>query len=136
MAAYIVSLNPKINEKPGALIAIENGTIGFDVKRVFYIYGTQGDINRRGNHGHTNTTQFIVCLSGETDIETTYRDGSSQMFKLSSPNAGLMLPPFNHIVMNMKNNAILMVVCDAEFKDEISYTDKVYYAKFSYPPPS
>ena len=126
MAAYIVSLNPKINEKPGALIAIEKDTIGFDVKRVFYIYGTQGDNNRRGNHGHTNTNQFIVCLIGETDIQTTFSDGSTQLFRLSSPNVGLMLPPFNHIVMNMKNNAILMVVCDKEFKNEVSYTTLTY----------
>lgn len=123
MESYIVTLNPKKNEKPGYLVAIEKGTIGFDVKRVFYIYGLMEDNNIRGNHGHTNTKQFLVCVSGSVDIETTYIDGKLQKFTLSSPDVGLMLPENNYIVMKLSKEAVLMVVCDTEFKDEISYSD-------------
>ena len=122
---YILSLDAKKNSKPGSLIMLEKSTLGFDVKRIFYIYGLSDDPtkNIRGNHGHTNTIQFIVCLSGSVDIETIHKqDHGSLNFILDSPEKGLMLLPNNFIIMrNFTPDAILMVVCDTEFKDEISY---------------
>ena len=124
MASYILSLEPKRNSKPGSLIMLEKSILGFDVKRIFYIYGLSDDPtkNIRGNHGHTNTIQFIVCLSGSVDIETIYKENEPLHFKLDTPEKGLMLLPNNFIIMrNFTKDAILMVVCDTEFKDEISY---------------
>jgi hypothetical protein len=124
MEAYAVSMHPKKNTKPGCLIPIEKSTIGFDIKRVFYIYGlTDHDENIRGHHGHTNTWQYIICLHGKVNIETTFKEtGTKKVFVLDDPANGLMLPPNNYIVMNLQRNSILMVSCDTEFKDEISYT--------------
>jgi hypothetical protein len=122
---YILDLEAKKNSKPGSLIMLEKSTLGFDVKRIFYIYGLSDDPakNIRGNHGHTNTIQFIVCLSGSVDIETIHKqEHGSLNFKLDTPEKGLMLLPNNFIIMrNFTSDAILMVVCDTEFKDEISY---------------
>lgn len=124
MEAYVVSLHPKKNTKPGCLIAIEKNTVGFDIKRVFYIYGlVEHDENIRGHHGHINTWQYIVCLHGSVDIQTTFKEtGVTRKFTLDTPDVGLMLPPNNYIVMNLARNTVLMVACDTEFKDEISYT--------------
>jgi hypothetical protein len=122
---YLIDLDPKRNSKPGSLIMLENSTLGFNVKRIFYIYGLSDDKtkNIRGNHGHTNTIQFIVCLTGSVDIETIYKEDETKLnFHLNSPEKGLMLLPNNYIIMkNFTKDAVLMVVCDTEFKDEISY---------------
>ena len=122
---HIIHLDPKRNSKPGSLIMLEKSTLGFDVKRIFYIYGLSEDPSKniRGNHGHTNTKQFIVCLSGSVDIETIFKEDQTKLnFSLNSPEKGLMLLPNNYIIMkNFTKDAILMVVCDTEFKDEISY---------------
>jgi hypothetical protein len=122
---FIVNLDPKRNSKPGSLIMLEKSTIGFDVKRIFYIYGLSDDPSKniRGNHGHTNTIQFIICLTGSVDIETIYKENQLKLiFCLDSPEKGLMLLPNNYIIMkNFSKDAVLMVVCDTEFKDEISY---------------
>lgn len=122
---YLIDLEAKRNSKPGALVMLEKSTIGFDVKRIFYIYGLSDDPskNSRGNHGHTNTIQFLICLSGSVDIETVFKEDQTNLrFHLNSPEKGLMLLPNNYIAMtNFSKDAILMVVCDTEFKDEISY---------------
>lgn len=122
---YLIDLIPKRNSKPGSLIMLEKSTLGFDVKRIFYIYGLSDDPSKniRGSHGHTNTIQFIVCLSGSVDIETIFKEDQTKLnFHLNSPEKGLMLLPNNYIIMkNFTADAILMVVCDTEFKDEISY---------------
>jgi hypothetical protein len=123
---FVVNLDPKRNSKPGSLIMLEKSTIGFDVKRIFYIYGLSDDPSKniRGNHGHTNTNQFIICLTGSVDIETIYKENELKLiFCLDSPEKGLMLLPNNYIIMkNFSKDAVLMVVCDTEFKDEISYS--------------
>ena len=122
---YILDLEAKKNSKPGSLIMLEKSTLGFDVKRIFYIYGLSEDPSKniRGNHGHTNTVQFIVCLNGSVEIETIHKEEHGSLnFILDSPEKGLMLLPNNFIIMrNFTSDAILMVVCDTEFKDEISY---------------
>ena len=124
MEAYVTDLHVKKNAKPGYLVAIEKDTTGFDIKRVFYISGLNDhDENIRGHHGHTNTWQYIVCLNGKVQIETTFKEtGNKQTFILDTSTKGLMLPPDNYIVMNLERNSIMMVLCDTEFNDEISYS--------------
>jgi UDP-2-acetamido-3-amino-2,3-dideoxy-glucuronate N-acetyltransferase len=125
MLPYIVTLETKRNAKPGALIMLEKSTIGIDVKRIFYIYDLSDDPlkNTRGSHGHTNTHQFLICVRGTVEIDTVHRQEHGSMhFTLQSPDTGLMLPPNNFIVMRrFSPDAILMVACDTEFKDEIAY---------------
>ena len=42
----------------GQLVALEaNNQVPFDIKRVFYIFGTEYGITR-GNHSHYKTKQF------------------------------------------------------------------------------
>ena len=52
----------------GQLVALEaNRQIPFDVKRVFYIYGTQERVPR-GNHSHYKTKQFLVAVNGSCKV--------------------------------------------------------------------
>ena len=57
----------------GQLVALEsNRQIPFDIKRVFYIYGSQEGVSR-GNHAHYKAKQFLVALNGSCKI--TLDDG-------------------------------------------------------------
>ena len=52
----------------GSLVALEKGEeFPFDIKRVYYIYGTQRDIVR-GKHSHRKLEQVIICTSGSCDF--------------------------------------------------------------------
>ena len=52
----------------GSLVALEKGEeFPFDIKRVYYIYGTQRNIVR-GKHSHRNLEQVIICTSGSCDF--------------------------------------------------------------------
>ena len=55
-------------DKEGCLDALEQGTdIPFDVKRVYYIWGTIPNFVR-GKHAHRKLEQLIVCTSGSCDF--------------------------------------------------------------------
>jgi dTDP-4-dehydrorhamnose 3,5-epimerase-like enzyme len=48
----------------GSLIALEEKkNIPFDVKRIYYLFGTKKDV-RRGFHAHRELTQLVIAVRG------------------------------------------------------------------------
>jgi dTDP-4-dehydrorhamnose 3,5-epimerase-like enzyme len=116
-----------LGDHRGQLVALEaNKQIPFDVKRVFYIYGTQEGVPR-GNHSHYKTKQFLVSVNGSCKV--TLDNGKiKETFDLNKPNLGLFQDA--HIWGSMhdfSNDCVLMVLAD-EYYDVSDYiTD---YDKF------
>ena len=79
----------KIGDSLGSLIAIENGGIPFEIKRVYYIFNTGSDVIR-GKHAHKNLEQILVCVSGSCTV--TCNDGTAKAsFELNNPSKGLRI---------------------------------------------
>jgi dTDP-4-dehydrorhamnose 3,5-epimerase-like enzyme len=52
----------------GSLVALEKGEeFPFDIKRVYYIWGTERNVIR-GKHAHRKLEQVVICLSGSCDF--------------------------------------------------------------------
>lgn len=63
----LIELPPK-GDARGSLIAIEGSeTVPFDIKRVYYIFGTKEGVSR-GFHAHKKLQQLAVCVSGKCRI--------------------------------------------------------------------
>jgi dTDP-4-dehydrorhamnose 3,5-epimerase-like enzyme len=77
-------------DETGSLVAIEGmRNIPFEVKRVYYIYGTTSSAVR-GKHAHRNLQQLIFCPVGS--CEFTLDDGvSRRVVRLQRPNQGLYI---------------------------------------------
>ncbi len=123
---YLLFMNENITDKPGKLTCINNSDILFDIKRVFYIYGFSDntELNKRGKHGHKNTTQILISLSGTVNVFTynVLNNGNEKCFELNKPNMLLVIPPNNYIKMeDFSKDAILLVLCDTEYKDDIYF---------------
>lgn len=55
-------------DESGSLVAIEAGTdIPFEIKRVYYVYGTMAHAVR-GRHSHKQLEQIIFCPNGTCDF--------------------------------------------------------------------
>lgn len=55
---------PSLGDDRGDLVALEaNKTVPFDIKRVYYIFGTRADV-ARGFHAHKALKQVAVCITG------------------------------------------------------------------------
>ena len=111
----------------GQLVALEeNRNIPFDLKRVFYIFGTQEGISR-GNHSHYKTKQFLVAVNGSCKV--TLDDGyNKETFNLNKPNLGLFQDALIWGTMHdFSSDCVLMVLAN-EYYDASDYiTD---YDKF------
>lgn len=109
-----------LGDHRGQLVALEaNKQIPFDVKRVFYIYGTQPDVPR-GNHSHYKTKQFLVAVAGNCKV--TLDDGiTKETFCLDKPNIGLFQDALIWGSMHdFSSDCVLMVLAD-DFYNESDY---------------
>ena len=116
-----------LGDHRGQLVALEtNRQIPFDVKRVFYIYGTQEGVPR-GNHSHYKTKQFLVSVAGSCKV-TLDNGKTKETFDLNQPNLGLFQDALIWGTMHdFSSDCVLMVLAD-EYYDASDYiTD---YNKF------
>lgn len=109
-----------LGDERGSLISLENSiNIGFDIKRIYYIYNTKKNISR-GFHAHKKLKQLLIAVSGSVDIYCEYQN-KKQTYLLNSPNIGLVLEgPVWRIMQNFSDNAVLVVLAD-DFYDENDY---------------
>lgn len=116
-----------LGDHRGQLVALEaNRQIPFEMKRVFYIYGTQEGVPR-GNHSHHETKQFLVAVHGSCKV--TLDDGKNkETFELDKPNIGLFQDALVWGTMHdFSSDCVLMVLADAYYDASDYITD---YNKF------
>ena len=111
---------PVLGDRRGSLIAIEGGnTVPFDVKRVYYIFGTQPGVER-GFHAHVALRQLAVCVAGS--CEMILDDGRTRtVHKLDRPDIAISIEPMIwHEMRHFSDDAILLVLAD-QIYDEADY---------------
>lgn len=104
----------------GNLVALEKGTeFPFDIKRVYYIWGTDKDAIR-GKHAHRKLEQVIVCTSGSCDF--ILDDGKERTtVHLDKPSQGLHIKSnIWREFTNFSPDCVVMVLA-SEHYDEKDY---------------
>ena len=88
----IIDLGKIQGERRGSITVVENdGTLPFDVKRVYYLYDVPGG-SSRGAHAHRDLSQLIIAASGS--FQVTLDDGRlKRTFFLNRPYQGLLVRP-------------------------------------------
>lgn len=101
-----------LGDHRGQLIALEtHRQVPFDVKRVFYIYGTQEGVPR-GNHSHYKTKQFLVAVHGSCKV-TLDNGTEKETFDLNKPSLGLFQDALIWGTMHdFSHDCVLMVLAD------------------------
>lgn len=116
-----------MGDERGSLIALEeNHNVPFDVKRVFYIYGTQEGIPR-GQHSHYKTKQLLVAINGGCKV--TLDNGiDKETYTLNKPNVGLFQDALIWGEMHdFSQDCVLMVLADTYYDEDDYIRD---YDKF------
>ena len=105
----------------GTLVSLEgNKNIPFDIKRVYYMFGTKPGISR-GFHAHEKLKQVLVCVKGKCKLLLNNGKGEREVVELDRPNKGLYLE--HNIwreIYDFTEDAVLMVLA-SEHYDESDY---------------
>lgn len=80
-----------LGDERGKLVVIEGGmSIPFDIKRVFYIYGSDETVVR-GQHANRESEFVLVNVAGRSKIRIT--DGREEfIIELDKPMMGVFIP--------------------------------------------
>lgn len=121
MENSIISL-PKIKDVRGNLSVIENDTIPFTIKRVYYLYDVTSG-SKRGGHAHREQNEFLIAVSGSFDV--ILKNGKiTKSITLNKPNEGLLIEPgIWRELQNFSSGSVCLVLASEEF-DEDDYIRK------------
>ena len=111
-----------LGDERGGLVALEAGadrTIPFDVRRVYYIYGTKPGVSR-GFHAHRQLQQVAVCVAGKCRV--VLDDGTRREEAwLDSPLKGLQIGDLTWRELHDFSPDCVVLVLASEHHDEADY---------------
>lgn len=111
---------PSLGDDRGSLVALEaRKTVPFDIKRVYYIFGTKAGV-ARGFHAHRALKQMAVCVTGSCSI--LLDDGKrKEKVLLDSPMKGLVIEGLIWREMHEFSADCVLLVLANELYDEADY---------------
>jgi dTDP-4-dehydrorhamnose 3,5-epimerase-like enzyme len=111
---------PPLGDDRGSLVALEaNKTIPFDIKRVYYIFGTQPGVSR-GFHAHRMLQQVAVCVTGKCRMALDNGSRREEIW-LDSPTKGLMISGLVWREMHDFSPDCVLLVLANEHYDKTDY---------------
>lgn len=76
----------------GHLVIVEGmQDIPFDIKRIFYIYGSAPDVVR-GQHANMRSEFVLINVAGTCKVKVKDGRGNEAVFSLNRPHTGIYLP--------------------------------------------
>ena len=76
----------------GHLVIVEGARdIPFDIKRIFYIYGSDKDVIR-GQHANRRSEFVLINVAGTSKVRVRDGQGNEAVYSLNRPHTGIYLP--------------------------------------------
>lgn len=111
---------PPLGDERGSLVALEaNNTVPFDIKRVYYLFGTKKDVSR-GFHAHEALKQVAVCVTGKCRMLLDDGKEKAEVW-LDSSTKGLFIESMVWREMHDFSDDCVLLVLASEHYDEADY---------------
>src|SRR5690554_4837494 len=111
---------PPLGDDRGSLVALEaEKTVPFEIKRVYYIFGTQQGV-ARGFHAHKQLKQVAVCVTGKCRMILDDGRNKEEVW-LDSPTKGLLIGDLVWREMHDFSEDCVLLVLASEHYDESDY---------------
>ena len=122
---------PQHGDERGHLVVVEGGErcvgggitqqyagdIPFEIKRIFYIYGSDGNVVR-GQHANRRTSFILINVSGTSKVRIRDGEGNEAIYVLNRPHIGIYLPTMIWKEMyDFSQDSVLMVLASEHYDD-------------------
>lgn len=105
----------------GHLVIVEGmKDIPFDIKRIFYIYGSDSNVVR-GQHANRKTQFVLINVAGSSKIRVDDGLGNEVVFSLNRPHTGIYLSEMMWKDMYEFSEDSVLLVLASEHYDENEY---------------
>lgn len=79
-------------DERGKLVIVEGmQDVPFEIKRLFYIYGSDTDVVR-GQHANLKSEFVLINVAGKSKVKVKDGKGNEAIFSLNRPHTGIYLP--------------------------------------------
>ncbi len=110
---------PVHEDNRGTMVVLEGlKDIPFEVKRLFYIYGTDKS-SIRGQHANRNSEFVLINVAGHSKVRIKDGKGNEMVFLLDGSHKGVYLPAMLWKEMyDFSNDSILLVLASTVYDAE------------------
>ncbi len=118
-----------LGDERGKLVVIEgNQSIPFEIKRVFYIYGSDHDVVR-GQHANRDSEFVLINVAGTSKVRIT--DGREEfVVELNKPMMGVYIPSMVWKDMyDFSSDSVLLVLASTHYDGKEYIRDYDEYVK-------
>lgn len=118
-----------LGDERGKLVVIEgNQSIPFDIKRVFYIYGSDSEVIR-GQHANRESEFVLINVAGTSKVRIT--DGNEEfVVELNKPMMGVYIPKMVWKDMYaFSSDSVLLVLASTHYDGKEYIRDFDKYVK-------
>lgn len=117
---YMIDFPEKGDER-GQLVIVEGAKdIPFDIKRIFYIYGSDPDVVR-GQHANKKTKFVLINVAGTSKVRVMDGLGNETVYSLNRPHTGIYLPNMLWKDMYDFSSDSVLLCLASEHYDESEY---------------
>ena len=106
-------------DERGHLVIVE-GTkdVPFDIKRIFYIYGSDPAVVR-GQHANRKSEFVLINVAGKSKVKVKDGLGNEAVFSLNRPHTGIYLPQMIWKDMyDFSEDSVLLVLSSEHYDPE------------------
>ena len=117
-------------DERGRLVVVEGEQdIPFEIKRVFYIYGSDTHVIR-GKHANRRTEFVLINVAGTSKVRITDPSGNEMVISLTHPHTGIYLPAMVWKDMyDFSPDSVLLVLCSEHYDPDEYIRDFDEYLK-------
>lgn len=115
-------------DEKGNLVVVEgNIDVPFDIKRAFYIYGSDSDIIR-GQHANKKTEFVLINVAGTSKVKIRDGKGNEIIYSLNRPKTGLYIPSMVWKEMyDFSDDSVLLCLASEHYDDSEYVRDYDHY---------
>lgn len=120
IGAQMLEFSQKGDER-GRLVIIEGmEDIPFDIKRIFYIYGSDKNVVR-GQHANRKSKFLLINVAGTSKVRVRDGKGNEAVFSLNRPHTGIYLPEMMWKEMYEFSGDSVLLCVSSEHYDPAEY---------------
>lgn len=103
-------------DERGHLVIVEGGTdVPFEIKRAFYIYGSDSDVVR-GRHANRRSEFVLINVAGRSKVRVMDGEGNEAIYCLNRPHTGIYLPSMVWKDMyDFSQDSVLLVLASTHY---------------------
>lgn len=109
----------QMGDHRGQMVVVEgNKDVPFEIKRVFYIYGSDADVVR-GQHANRHTEFVLINVAGKSKVRVKDGKGNEAIFCLNRPHSGIYIPRMVWKDMyDFSRDSVLLVLASEHYDPE------------------